>query len=74
MADTTLATFGVREDTISLSSPLDVLNPRCILIEECISWDDVRVVLVQNKKEHPEDRVWIGYDARKSVFQVGRQK
>lgn len=56
-----------------MAEPLEQLNPRCILIKECQTWDEVQEILEQNKRTHPNDKIWIGYDPEKGCHQVGRE-
>jgi hypothetical protein len=68
----TLSDYGVTApEQISLFVPLEDLNPRCTLIKNCDTWDEVRDILEQNKKTHPDDKIWIGFNG---CFQVGREK
>lgn len=69
-----LSDFGVLPETFIPTEPLCLTCPTCILIKECETWEEVREILIQNKKTHPDDRVWIGFDGKKCVFQVGREK
>lgn len=68
----TLSDFGVKEDAFSFIMPLEEANPRCILIKECADWSEVGEILEQNRKTHPDDKIWIGR-SKTGMFQVGRE-
>ncbi len=65
----TLADFGVVE--MDLSQPLDY--PVCLVIKDCQNADEMEEILKQNKKTHPDDRIWICAGPGNTI-RVGREK
>lgn len=75
MTGLTLASFGIPADHFRPAYPLpadEEGNPRCIVISRCHSFDEVREVLAQNKKTHPNGKIWIG--SENGLIVVGRER
>jgi hypothetical protein len=56
--------------TLNFTTSPENLTIKFTLVKECHEWEEVISVIEQNKKTHPNDKIWI---FNNGLFQVMRE-